>query len=387
MDIPELLTNFIRAELDQPAAGKQPFRVGDVLQLSVLEVLSADRVRVDLGKFQAEAEIGFPVAPGDRLKVEVESIGRQIRLRVLPPPDSPGPQAAAGVKPAAFSSSRFAQPLKEGIDLILARFTADRPAAAELPQQVVNALKSVAVHLDPLRPGQDISSLAARLKQRVESSGLFLEKKLEKVLADLSGDSGKLPAGAGQRIERLLNGDLKAQLLMLKRYFESPAHLQERVTADGGKQLQRAVDGMLADISAAQTDARTAEPAQPFQVVMYDLPIADSGRSGKLKMYFPKKGRNRDGSTFRISLLLDLDRLGLIRSDLVLHEKDLSLIFYTANRRAKSHLDAHLDQIETALRPYFAGLSVSAALAESKLSEFDTDILQVDGDRHIDMRV
>ena len=385
MDVTGVLIDLVRAEPDRPGAGKPPLRVGDVLQLSVLEVLSAGRVRVDLGKLRAVAEIRFPVTPGDRLKVEVESIGKQLRLRVLPPPDSGAAQSAAAERPAAFRLNRFAQPLKEGVDGILAR-PAGRTGAPKLPEEVANALKAVSAHLEPVRPGGGIQELAARLKQLVESSGLFLEKKLETLLAGLSRGE-KPPAETMQGAARLLDGDLKAQLLVLRRYFEPPAVLPDRQAPDGAGQLRRAIDGMLADISAARTAARAAEPNQPFQVVMYDLPLADGRRGGRLKMYFPKKGRQRERSAFRLSLLLDLDRLGMVRSDLVLRENGLSLMFFTARRRVKSHLDAHLDRIEAALRPFFPGLTVSVALAESKLSGFDTDILQVDGDRHIDMRV
>ena len=82
MDISGLLTNLIQAELESPDAAHRRFQVGDMLQLRVLEVISPNRVRVDLGKFHAVAEIQFPVAAGDELKVEVEAAGKQLKLRV-----------------------------------------------------------------------------------------------------------------------------------------------------------------------------------------------------------------------------------------------------------------------------------------------------------------
>ena len=71
MDISGLLTHLIQAEMDAPDNARRPFRVGDVLQLRVREIISADRVRVDLGKFQAVAEIQFPVARRVALKISL----------------------------------------------------------------------------------------------------------------------------------------------------------------------------------------------------------------------------------------------------------------------------------------------------------------------------
>lgn len=144
---------------------------------------------------------------------------------------------------------------------------------------------------------------------------------------------------------------------------------------------------MLSEIVDQQTNPRQTDPNQLFHVVLYDLPIRDGRRNGMLKMYFPKKGRGRHRNSFRLSLLLSLDRLGDIRSDFVLREKELTLMFFVAHQRTETLVSAHLENIKKTLATFFPRVFVSVTLAEQKLQEFETDFLQVSGDRQIDMRV
>jgi len=390
MDVTGLVTNLIRAELEPADLARQPFRPGQVLHLEVLEVLSASRARVDLGKFQAVADIQFPVVPGDKLEVEVEAVGRQLRLHALSPDDSTAGAYKTPAKPSTYFLTRYAEALRENISRILNQVQVqnDRPGGAELPERLLNALKSVAAHLEPLHPDGDAALLAARLRQKVESSGLFLEKKLEQVVSALPKDSDKLSADILQLADRLARGDLKAQLMVLKQYFENPADTIERMAADCSKQLSRAVTGMLSEIAEQQSSTRQTDPGQLFHVVLYALPIRDAKRTGLLKMYFPKKkGGDRDRSSFRLSLLLSLDRLGEIRSDLVLREKDLTVMFFVSHQRARAHVQAHLDSMKKSLLSFFPRVALSVTLAEQKLQEFETDVLRIAGDSQIDMRV
>ena len=387
MDVSGLLTHLIQAELELPDAARQRFRVGDTLQLSVLEVISANRVRVDLGKFQAVADIQFPVAPGDELKVTVEAAGKQLKLRVANPNEAPASQPAPAVKPNTYFLTRFAEPLRQDINRFLTQAESGRSLADALPERVFNAMKAVAAHLEPLQPQGDIELLANRVKEKVEASGLFFEKKLEQVVSDISKDREKLPTEILQRAGQLVRGDLKAQLIVLKRFFDNPSNITDRTVAESAGQLNRAVTGMLSEISEQLTNTRQADPNQLFHIVMYDLPIRDGGRNGLLKMYFSRKGSRRDRNSFRLSLLLSMDRLGEIRSDIVMQEKDLTLMFFVTGENARAHFQPQLENIRQSLLAFFPRVSVSVTLADKKLAEFETDLLQVDSDRKIDMRV
>ena len=387
MDISGLLTHMIQAEVESPEAARGGFKVGDLLQLRVLEVISANRVRVDLGKFQAVADIQFPAAPGDELKVKVDAVGRQLKLRVPLPADASVSQQAAPVKANTYFLTRLAEPLRQDIGRFLTQVESGAGSGNRLPERVVTALKAVAAHLEPLRPLGDIEMLTERVKAKVESSGLFFEKKLEQMVSGVSKDSEKLPADILQRADRAVRGDLKAQLIVLKSFFDNPANISDRSIMDGVKQLNRAVTGMLSDINEQQSATRQTDPHQLFQVVMYDLPIQDGRRNGMLKMYFPRKGRGRDRNSFRLSLLLRMDRLGDIRSDIVLREKDLALMFFVNKEKTRAYFESQLDDIRQALSAYFSRVTASVTLAEQKLTEFETDLLQVDGDRKINLRV
>ena len=378
---------MIQADIESPDAARQRFQVGDSLKLRVLEVISANRVRVDLGNFQTVADIRFPVAPGDELKVKVEAVGRQLKLHVPSPAGASFSQQTALVKPNAYILSRLAEPLRKIIVRFLSQVEGDMDSGNRLPDRVVKVLKAITTHLEPLRPLGDVEMLADRVKARVESSGLFFEKKLEQMVSGISKDIEKLPPDISQRAERVVRGDLKAQLIVLKRFLDNPVNLTDRSIMEGAKQLNRAVTGMLSDINEQQSNTRQADPNQLFQVVMYDLPIQDSLRNGMLKMYFPRKRRGHDPNSFRLSLLLSMDRLGDVRSDIVLREKDLALMFFVNREGARAHFESQLEDIRKALLAYFSRVTVTVTLAEQKLTEFELDLLQVDGDRKINLRV
>jgi hypothetical protein len=384
MDIPGLLTHLIQAELESPDKTHQRLRVGDALQLRVLEVISANRVRVDLGHFRAVADIQFPVAPGDELKVEVVAAGRQLRLQVSAAKEAvPSEQTAA---PNTYFLAGKAKPLRQAVNHFITRLESGGTAAG-LPERVVNALRAVAAHLEPLHPQGDIEHLANRLKDKVEASGLFFEKKLEGMVSGLSAERDNPPKEIMQHAHRLVRGDFKAQLMVLKHFLDKPSDIADRALAESGRQLHRAVANMLSDIHTQQTHVRQIDPHQLFHVVMYDLNIQDDRRNGLLKMYFPRKGRGRDRNSFRLSLLLSLDRLGDIRSDIVLQERDLAVMFFVSEEPVRAQFENRLETVREALRAHFAQVTVSVTLAEKKLAEFETDLLQVDGDRKIDMRI
>jgi hypothetical protein len=385
MDIPGLLTHLIQAELESPDKTHQRLRVGDALQLRVLEVISANRVRVDLGRFRAVADIQFPVAPGDELKVEVVAAGRQLRLQVSAAKDAVPSEQTAAIPNTYFLAER-AKPLRQAVNRFITRLESGGTGAG-LPDRVVNALRAVAAHLEPLHPQGDIEQLANRVKDKVEASGLFFEKKLEGMVSGLSADRDKPPKEIMQHAHRLVRGDFKAQLMVLKHFLDKASDIADRAWAESGRQLHRTVANMLSDIHTQQTHVRQTDPHQLFHVVMYDLNIQDDRRNGLLKMYFPRRGRGRNRNSFRLSLLLSLDRLGDIRSDIVLQERDLAVMFFVSEEPVRAQFENRLETVREALRAHFARVTVSVTLADKKLAEFETDLLRVDGDRKIDMRI
>ena len=64
---------------------------GDVLTVKVLEVFENQRALVDLGRFRTLADITFPVAAGDELRVRVQETQGQLRLQLAPTPVDPAP--------------------------------------------------------------------------------------------------------------------------------------------------------------------------------------------------------------------------------------------------------------------------------------------------------
>ena len=83
MDISSLINVYIDSEIKKTGQDQVSIKPGDVFRLRILEILSDQRVAVDFGKFQANAEIKFPVHRGEEYVVKVVDTAPQFRLRVI----------------------------------------------------------------------------------------------------------------------------------------------------------------------------------------------------------------------------------------------------------------------------------------------------------------
>ena len=113
--------------------------------------------------------------------------------------------------------------------------------------------------------------------------------------------------------------------------------LNQTLTTQSAKTIL--VDGLLADIINQQGRAVSQlDSAEPFQVFTYALPLEEENQAAKLKIYYPKKQKTGSKNGFQISLLLNMDRLGELRTDFYLLEKDLTVTFFVKDPSAKTKI-------------------------------------------------
>ena len=75
----------------------------------------------------------------------------------------------------------------------------------------------------------------------------------------------------------------------------------------------------------------------PFQVMTFLLPLEEKDQNARIKFYYPKKHKDAAKNEFKVSLLLNMDRLGEIRTDLAQRGKELGITFFGKD---ESHKDA-----------------------------------------------
>jgi len=365
-------------------------KAGDLLKVNVLEVFEGQRALVDLGRFRAMAAVTFPVAAGDELWVRVLDTQNQLRLQLVPTPAEPAPSAVAGAAPAQAVSAGSLRQVQGWIDQLAGggRPTADSPRLPAEPKQVLEALR---LFLDPFDPDSDPSTLAPRLKEFCDDSGLFLELRLADAVKRAADGTARAPAPAGTSPDlpgRILSSDLKARLLILKGFFESPAGRQLISDSRESAGLARAAAEMLAEIRAGQEQmAKPAAAAEPFQMVHFALPMPDDRHLVQLKIAYPRRRPAGTPEGHRAAILLQLDRMGAVRADLMLLGRSLNVSIFVSGPELRELVARHAPEVQEALSAFFEAVGVHVAVSAQKIAQFAAEDWRPRGETQVDVRV
>jgi hypothetical protein len=365
MDISSLLQAILDPRLNRSAWLQDIVKPGDVFNLKVIEVQDNQRALVDLGKFRALAEVKFPVKAGAELLVKVSDTDGQLRLQVVDPDskDLAGRKNVLGrLEILSFDvfnkiQSDFKQAARqESIDL-------SKPATKWLPL----------------------------LKSYVENAGFFFEKKF----ADIINKSTQRSEGElakelirSPQIKMILSKDLKPILFMLKEYLENPDSVSKFLNTRSLSSFKGSIDMLLADIFNQQSRAaHKLELPDPHHVFSFTLPLKEDQNKAKLKFYYPKAKKDGSKAGFKISLLLDMDKIGEVRTDLFLKEKDLSITFFVKDESRKTKFEENLDEISDRLAPLFDYLILKTVASAKKIQDFHHEDLDLGSDKQIDLRI
>jgi hypothetical protein len=384
---------------------------------------------VDFGKFKAFAKIDIPVRQGQIIPLKVIETDHGITLEVTPPTrstaptqapaipaDSEAPAAASGVQrtpvpQGAHLPQRITiKPLEGGIagQMLSPPTTADMATlreavqdlfeetkapgkAANLPDPLKTALANLEQILSPASPGGDPATLAARIADFVEHSGLYFEKRLEQTINRLQDGSTSMPPGemaTQPPIHNLMAKDLKPNLLILKQFIDQHASGDTLMDRHLPQALKTVVNQAVDHIVQQHLTA-THKPADPVvpQVFSHPLLLPDPQRNARLKVYYAKKGRDDAQKPPRVSLLLEMDRMGPVRSDLWMVGKDLNVTFYVQETSVKTAIDEAQGQIKAMLENIFNTVGVSVRVNEKKIAAFDGEDLTDAGHRLVDLSI
>jgi hypothetical protein len=387
MDISSLLQAILDPRLNRSAWLQDIVKPGDVFNLKVIEVQGNQRALVDLGKFRALAEVKFPVKAGAELLVKVGDTDGQLRLQVVDPDskDLAGRKNVLGrLEILSFDvfnkiQSDFKQAARQILNL---------PGHQLPPEHIHRALATLDTHFESI----DLSKPATKwLKSYVENAGFFFEKKfadiINKSAAQSEGEFAKELIRSPQ-IKMILSKDLKPILFMLKEYLENPDSVSKFLNTRSLSSFKGSIDMLLADIFNQQNRAaHKLELPDPYHVFSFTLPLKEDQHKAKLKFYYPKNNKNGSKAGFKISLLLDMDKIGEVRTDLFLKEKDLSITFFVKDESRKTKFEENLDEISDRLAPLFDYLILKTVVSAKKIQDFHHEDLDLGSDKQIDLRI
>jgi hypothetical protein len=390
MDISSLIQAIFDPQLNRSTWVQEVISPGDVFRLRVIDVKDNHRALVDFGKFRALAEIGFPVKAGADLLVKVTDTDGQLRLQLI---DSKS-RAAAGSKNGSRQLKilslelfdRIQSDIRQAVQQIL-----KLPQSQLPPEHISRALATLDAHFESIDLNKNLKKWLPLLKSRLEDTGLFFEKKLAAIirqLADRPESELSRELTRSPEIKKILTQDLKPLLFILKEYLETPDSISKILDSKSLSSFKSTLDMLLADIGNQQSRATYKhELPEPFQVFSFVLPLRENRKKAELKLYCPKKKQNGTRAGFKISLLLDMDRIGEVRTDFFLMEKDLSITFFVKDNVSKTHFENHFAEIHESLNSLFDYLVLKTVVSEKKIHDFHHEDLALDADRQIDLRI
>jgi hypothetical protein len=377
--------DILRSLPDTPA-----LKPGDLLNVKVLEVLDNKRALVDLGRFRAVADIIFPVAAGDELRVRVQDIQGQLRLQLVPAPGDPAPLADRAAGPVQAVAVETLKQVQERID----QLTGARrrlPDPQQLPTAARQVMAALRLFSDPIEPGSHPENLARKLKEFCEDSGLFLENRLAaavKRAAERAGEAPAPAAGSPGTAGRILATDLKARLLVLKEFFDSAAGRQLTHNSRDAAGLATAATELLADIRAGQEQmAKSVSSSDLFQMVHFALPMPDERYRAGLKIAYRRRPAAGQPEGHRAAILLQFDRMGAVRADLTLLNASLTISIFVSDSGLRDLVSRHTPEVHEALAPFFEHVAVQVSVSSRKIARFASEDWLPAGETQVDVRV
>ncbi|MCP5102186.1 MAG: hypothetical protein GY950_02345 [bacterium] len=393
MNMSSSLEFVVSSELEKFILNHQFLKPGDKLEGKIIQVKENGKVLINFGKFRAVAEINFPIKEGDTLPVAVDSKGPKLKLRV----DNPQLEVSRRTRDIVskidiFPEKAFSKvqvEVQKVLDSESAQAGRDGRVGRVLPEIIKQAFTRISTYFEALDPAAASTlKLVTQLSTNIRKSGIFFEKDLGTAISKLLKEAGRnigtkeLPRLP--QIKEIIANDLKPNLLVLKDFLDRPEVLQKAASPLQMDTMRRITVEILNNIDNQLNSAvekQTARPPQQenLQVFHFTLPLKESGKNAKLKVYYSKKdkGKDKDKKKFRLSLLLEMERLGDIRSDFLLMGKSLNITFFVKNHVISEKIESNFPEITENLEDTFDYLVLKVFVSERKIADFDTEDLDM----------
>lgn len=273
-------------------------QVGDMLHAEVLTVTDTT-VAIRMKNTILEARTDLAFRPGENIFLVVEEAGKDIRLRLV----RGNSEDTGSIKNTILSALATLKGLKPAADDI----NALRTAISKMPGSLKELLPELKALENLSRPLDGLSGNV--LKSTLRDSGLFFETKLRFLV--VNAEQGGVPSN--DRIQALMNSDLKAALLSLKSSLNNAGTL-DRLLQNGipPDKLAAAVENLLKNTEFLQLQSKLSDSFQIFvPFVWKDL------RDGEL--IFRESDRDQPGEdAYSCTVNLELERAGRMSARVLL---------------------------------------------------------------------
>ena len=388
MDISCQITVSIKPDSLKSQLNKIAYKPGTTIRLKVIE-LRGDRALIDFGAFRATADIKIPVMLGDELQARVLESGKQLKLGVIN--IEPKDPLSTDRMPNRLDIQSDQDFKKVSTDLrqLLGQAIGSHGGRA-IPHDIRNIFNSLNTYFEPFELKEIITKLIPRIQAYVENSGIFFEKTLERIISTLLENSeaaSKKNLTDSAEVRTFLARNLKTNLSMLQHLSQNEEVLKKFFSPKALVSLRNIIDTLLSNITHQQGRAVSQlDSVEPFQIFSYVLPLKEDEQTARLKVYYQKK-KSDANKGFRISLLLSLDRLGDLRTDFFLLDKDLAITFFVKQDSVKAKIQENFLELQKLLHGFFDQILLKVIVSEKKVADFDHEDRQVSGDTRVDLRV
>ncbi len=371
------------------------FLSGERLLGKVVRLENDGRVLMDLKGVRVVAQVGFAVEEGQILDLKVIESGSRLHLKAEVsdlPPRAALPQSGFAHLFSPEQGRRWA----EIADRIL-----QQPVPPDDPNKsavaIQNAVSRLNLAIAPLVPeGQEVQAapIAVQLKGKLLNNGLFFEKKLGDFIVQSSRQPGadQQTVWPAQNARVLISHDVKPQLLVLKTLLSQPMEDVQaffRINPEDVSFLRRTAQRMLGHIEQEQAHvAGKAGQDEPFQWISHVLATPDQNAPIQLKAYYPRRGKKGEKQgRHRIALLLQMDRLGLVRVDLAMVEDNLHIHFFVPDDAVRMQFAPHIDEVQRALDGFFGQVNINLLVSREKIARFHDEDSREKSPGRIDLKV
>jgi hypothetical protein len=247
-------------------------------------------------------------------------------------------------------------------------------------------------YLRPLDVSTNTAAWLARLSAIVTDSGLYFENKLAQLMATFfrpetaDSDMRKIPL---EVLNPVIKKDLKPHLLLVSKFFKSSdTVLPLPDIQPHWNRVQTGVSALLDHIGQQHRQMSQQRSDTHAAFAFHHLFFLNAfDQKACLRIYTPRRTSTPAQNSKRISLLLELNRVGSVRVDLALIEDGLQIVFFVATKDLKRHFEQQLHHLATGLGGLFPSLRCHVHVSRKKISEFAQVAIEPIAENTIDLRI
>ena len=252
------------------------------------------------------------------------------------------------------------------------------------------------IKADKLLP--TITRLAPKLHHFLKTEGPNMDAKIEHSFSKVielfeiisSKESLTDPLIHETRIPQILKEEMPQHLKRLAEFFRLQAADSSFLEAKALEDIKKSLSHVRTEIDnwqAAGDGTKKALAPDAGQVISFTLPFAEETGKGRLKVFYSKKRKRGTDEGFRMSLLLEMQNTGPVRTDFFLLNRQLKITFYLRDHNIEEVVLAHADSVKDALAGHFKNVMLNVVVSEEKVESFDIEHLSTESTSLIDLRI